>query len=159
MSKRIEINNYRIAQWVAHHAGCTYDVMRDHCAGIVDDSVLDSEGNPRIRGGLIWTSYTGSSMMIHVAGADERWMTPDMIWLGFHFPFVQHGCVELYTVVQQVDDRAIRFNLRMGFEIVLTRPRMFASGAGLILCMERERCRWLGIKPRTLKAGGLSHGR
>lgn len=154
MSKRIVFNDYRVAQWVAENAGCTFDVARDHSAGMVDDSVLDMQGRPRVRGGMIWTSYTGSSMMIHVYGADERWMTPDMIWLGFHYPFVQLGCAELYTVVQQADDRAIRFNLRMGFEVIMTRPRMFASGAGLILCMERERCRWLGMKPRTLRIGG-----
>lgn len=148
--KRIAFDDPEIAHYISEHAGCTYDPIRDHCAGIVDDGPLDSTNKTRVKGGVLWTNYTHTSMMIHMAG-EQGWCTRDMLWTAFHYPFVQLGCVELYAVLESANETALKINLGLGFEVILVRPRMFASGAGLLLCMEREACRWLKIKPRSLK--------
>ena len=147
--RRVVFGDPAVAEYVAWMAQCAYH-KTDVCSGVVDDSLPPAS---RVRGGVIFTSYTGASLWMHVAGRDERWITKDMLWVAFHYPFVQLGCGRVFGVVEAANSPALEFDLKLGFRITATLPGMFASGPGLVVSMARDECRWLTLKPRSVKEG------
>lgn len=154
MALRIAVNDSDVGQFVADRAGCAWVPDTDHCIGVVDDD----RPAARVRGGVIYTSFTGASCFMHVAGRDEKWITQDMLTATFHFPFVQLGCGVVFGVLDENNMPARRFNARIGWREIATLPGMFASSNGIVVTMSRGECRWLGRRLRTVTVGG-DHGR
>jgi len=46
----------------------------------------------------------------------------------------------------------LRFDLKVGFKVVTVVPKVYPDCDMLVVCMERDECRFLKIKPRTLTA-------
>lgn len=148
--KRVVFNEPGMGEFIAEGAKCPFQPGVDNTIGVVDDS--HPEGSPaRIRGGAIYTWYTGASVWMHVAARDEAWLTRDMLALGFDYPFNQLGVGRIYGFVEAVNAPALQFDLKLGFRIHATLPGMFASGEGIVVVMEKHECRWLGMKPRRWK--------
>ena len=150
--KTVVMNDQSIGEFVSARAKCEYNPAAHTTIGVVDDAkTLDDP--TRIHGGVIFCGYTGPSIWVHVAARNEKWITPDMLWCTFHYPFVQLGCSHLYGLLESANESTLKFDLKLGFEVQATLPGLFASGPGLVVCMERERCRWLKLKPRRLREG------
>jgi hypothetical protein len=150
--KTVVLNDVQVGEFVADRAKCEYVPGAHTTIGVVDDS--QPIGSPsRVHGGVIFCSYTGASIWIHVGARNEKWIIPDMLWCTFHYPFVQLGCSRLYGVVESDNEQALNFDLKLGFKVQAVLPGLFVSGAGVVVCMERDECRWLRIKPRNLKGG------
>lgn len=150
--KTVVLNDPNIGEFVAARAKCEYNPALHTSIGVIDDS-KNLDDPARIHGGVTFCNYTGSSIWIHVAARNEQWITPDMLWVTFHYPFVQLGCAYLYGLVESANEPALRFDLKLGFEVQAVLPGLFASGPGVVVCMERANCRWLKLKPRRLKGG------
>lgn len=150
MPRRVITNHDSIGAFVAEHAKCSYDPGADATIGVVDDT---KQGDSWVRGGVIYTGYTGSSLWMHVAARDESWISRDMLWAAFHYPFVQLGCRRVYAIVEEANHHALDFDVKLGFSIHVALPFMFASGAGIVVFMDREACRWLKLRPRALMEG------
>ena len=154
MTRRIQTNHDAIGRFVAQHAKCAYNPDQDCTIGVVDDR---HTGDSWVRGGVIYTNYTGSAVWMHVAGRDETWITRDMLWAAFHYPFVQLGCQRIYGIVEEANHPAMQFDLKLGFSVLTPLPYLFASGPGLVVFMDRDRCRWLKVRPKALQEGS-GHG-
>lgn len=150
--KTVVLNDHSVGEFVASRAKCEYNPAVHTTIGVVDSSKAPDDP-ARIHGGVVFYAYTGSAIWIHVAARDEKWITPDMLWCTFHYPFVQLGCSRLYGLLESANEPALNFDLKLGFEVQATLPGLFASGPGLVICMEREKCRWLKLKPRRLQGG------
>lgn len=148
--RRLCTNHESIGRFVSALAKCDYNPATDSTIGIVDDS---KSGDSWVRGGVIYTGYTGSAVWMHVAGRDESWITRDMLWAAFHYPFVQLGCRRVYGIVEEANQHALDFDLKLGFSVHVALPFMFASGAGIVVFMDRDTCRWLKLRPRALMEG------
>jgi hypothetical protein len=148
MRKRVATNDPEVGPFVAARAKCPYNPETDHTLGVVDDS----KGLGRVRGGVIYTGYTGTAIWMHVAGRDEMWITKEMLWAAFHYPFVHLGCGHVYGMVEADNSPALEFDLKLGFHVIASLPGMFASGPGLVVCMPRAECRWLRLRPARLAA-------
>lgn len=129
---------------IAQKAGATYNPAADMCIANVgpDGGLL---------GGVIYSGYTGSSIGIHMASFDPRWATVDMVWVAFHYPFVQLGCKKVFGQVPASNSKALELDLRLGFKEVARIEDVFPDGDLVVLAMDREDCRWLRLKPRGLK--------
>jgi hypothetical protein len=147
MTKQVVIDNPSVSAYVAEQARTTLSPGFDHSIGIID-----VEKASIVRGGVILTAFTGSSCMIHVAGRDEHWMNRDILWVVFHYVFLQLGCVRVLSTIEAANEHSLRFNLRIGFRELYRVERMFPSGDGVLTAMNREGCRWLALKPRTVKS-------
>jgi len=150
--KTVVLNDHSVGEFVASRAKCEYNPAAHTTIGVVDTSKAPDDP-ARIHGGVVFYAYTGPAIWIHVAARDEKWLTPDMLWCTFHYPFVQLGCSRLYGLLESTNEPALNFDLKIGFEVQATLPGLFASGPGLVICMEREKCRWLKLKPRRLQGG------
>jgi RimJ/RimL family protein N-acetyltransferase len=74
-----------------------------------------------------------------------------MIWVCFNYPFVQLGCSKLFGQVPASNRKALEFDLKLGFIEEARVKDVFPDGDLIVIAMKREDCRWLKLKPRSLK--------
>lgn len=140
-----------VGRFVAERARCGYNPGLDTTIGVVEDYETPDGSASRALGGVIYTNHTGASCWAHVAGRHERWITHDMLAVAFHYPFVQLGYRRLYGLVEQANEHALKFDLRLGFRVEAVLPDMFVSGPGVVVTMTRDECPWLRLRLRTVR--------
>jgi RimJ/RimL family protein N-acetyltransferase len=140
----IHTNNHSHGHAIAKAAGTVYNPAVDVSISRTEEDVL--------LGGVIYNSYTGASINIHMAGFTPRWASRDMLWICFDYPFNQLGCKKIFAQVPAQNAHAIKVNLKMGFKIETTIKDVFVDDDLVVLSMTRDNCRWLNIKPRNLVA-------
>lgn len=139
----IVFNDAEYGHMIAKAAGTSFNPYSDVCIARVEDDEL--------WGGVTYTGYTGTSMGIHVAGFRSDWINKDMLWVAFDYPFVQLKCSKLFGQVPASNRKALEFDLKLGFIEEARVKDVFPDGDLLVLAMKREDCRWLKLKPRSLK--------
>lgn len=102
-------------------------------------------------GGVIYENYNPHSISAHIAGLEPGWLTPDLLWVMFHYPFVQLNCKKIIGFVPSYNVRALAFDYKLGFKYVTRIPEVFSNGDLIVLAMDRQDCRWLEIRPRELE--------
>ena len=130
---------------IAVCAGTAFNPLRDiSICRLRDDARL---------GGVIFTNYTTESIAIHSGSWDEHWINRDMLFATFDYPFNQLGVNRLFGYVPEDNFHAIRFNEKVGFTHVTRIEGMFKFGVACCLMkLERRDCRFLGVKPRNIRA-------
>jgi hypothetical protein len=128
---------------IAKRAGTTYNPLVDVNFCRVDDG--------EIVGGVVFTNYTGESISIHMAGWSKHWINRDLLYVAFDYPFVQLGVKRLFGMVPENNALAIEMNLKLGFNIVTRVEGVYPGDtACIVMRMDRENCRFLGVKPRSV---------
>jgi hypothetical protein len=117
------------------------------------DPVISHTSNGRLLGGCIYDGYTGAAIFIHQAGFDKHWMSRDMLWAAFDYPFNQLKCSKLCGTIPSTNDELLAINKRLGFIVEATIEGAYPGGDMLVLSMTREQCPWLKLKPRNIRAG------
>ncbi len=138
----IVFNDERHANKIAERAQVGYNPITDICIARVKEG--------RLLGGVLFTNYTGHSIAIHTASFEPRWINRDLLWITFHYPFVQLGCKYIFGQVALSNKQALAFDLNLGFKVVAEIDDVFADGGVSVVKMSKDDCRWLDIKPRTL---------
>lgn len=137
---RIVINETRFGEAVAQLAGTTYNPKYDRNIVRTRDWEL--------MGGVIFTNYTGESVVIHQASVNRHWINRDMIFCTFDYPFNQLGVKRMFGQVPENKPHVVEMNRRMGFKPVARIEGVFRHNiACIVMCMEKEDCRLLDIKP------------
>jgi L-amino acid N-acyltransferase YncA len=147
--REIAFNNSDVGVYIASNAKCTFNPAVDNTIGVLDEGF--------VRGGVLFTNYTGASVWVHMAGDGTAWASRDFLWAVFHYPFVQLGVRRLYGIVESANEPAMKIDLKLGFKIAAILPDVFASGAGVVVYMEQTDCKWLKVKPRLIQEN--AHGR
>lgn len=133
-------------QVIAEAAGTQFNVLADVCIAREEDGVL--------LGGVVFQNFTGASIGLHVAGFDPHWINKDMLWVTFHYPFVQLNCKKIFGQVPASNKRALEFDLKLGFKIEATISDVFEDGDCVVVSMRREDCRFLKVRPTGLIVNG-----
>lgn len=123
------------------------------CYNPVVDVVISRTKDGKLLGGVIYEGFTGSSVFIHQAAFDSRWINRDLLWIVFHYAFVQLGCKKVIGTIPSSDPELLALNLKFGFNVEHVIEDGYPDGGMMILSMKREACRWLDLKPREWKAG------
>jgi len=116
------------------------------------DTCISRSKDGRLLGGVIYTNYTGASITMHTAGFDPAWVNRDMLWVCFHYPFVQLKCNKLFGQVPAWNVKALEFDLHLGFKEECIIRDVYPEGDMILLSMRKEDCRWLKLRPRTIAA-------
>lgn len=115
-------------------------------------SICRHRGETRL-GGVIFTHFTGESIAIHSAGWHPHWINRDMVFVTFDYPFNQLGVKRIFGQVPESNDHAYQFNRKLGFRTVARVEGVFKHNvACLVMRMDREECRFLGVKPRNIQS-------
>jgi hypothetical protein len=149
MSK-ILINNPGDGEWVMEHCFGTFYPLNDHV-------IANHSDDGRIKGGFVFCSFMGAAAQIHMAGVGPGWCTRDLLWMAFHYAFVQLGLRKLVGLVASNNSVALEQDLRGGWTLEAIVKDVYVDGADmLVLTMTKAECRWLRIKPSGYRPG-ISH--
>lgn len=135
-------NNSVDGMQIAAKAGAVYNAAVDKCVARIEKGEL--------YGGVIYQAYTGASMSIHMAGFRPNWSSRDMIWVAFHYPFVQLGVKKLFGQVGTHKPEVLKIDLQLGFKIEAVIKDVYPEGDMTLLSMYKEDCKWLRIQPKHL---------
>lgn len=139
----IVFNNVDHGHRIAIEAGCYFNPAVDVCISRLE--------NEQLLGGVIYQNFTGESVAMHMAGFHPRWVNRDLIWVSFDYPFRQLGVKRVFGQVPESNTRALEFDLRFGFKVVTKIDGVFRDGGVIVIMLEREDCKWLNLKPQTLR--------
>ena len=139
----IVFGNEHFGRVIAEAAGTTFNPEVDRCIARVERQEL--------WGGVVFQNYTGASIGIHVAAFRDDWINKDMLWVTFHYPFVQLGCKKIFGLVPVSNRKALEFDLKLGFKIEATITDVFDDGDCAVVSMRKDECRWLRVRPTGLK--------
>lgn len=101
-------------------------------------------------GGVIYDGFTGPCIFLHQAGFSKFWLTRDMLWAAFDYPFNQLGCSKVCGTIPSTDDKLLTLNIKLGFDVEGRIEGAYPDGDMLILSMVRKNCRWLNITPQGI---------
>jgi hypothetical protein len=103
----------------------------------------------RLIAGVWFENFNGANMMMHVAAIPgTRWMTKELMWYGFYYPFVECKCKRVTGLVEESNLAAREFDERLGFHIEAKLKDAAPSGDLLVYVMFRDECRWLKLRDR-----------
>lgn len=111
-----------------------------------------SDATGELLGGVIYEGLISNCVFMHQAGFAKNWLTPDMLWLIFDYPFNQLKVGKVCGTVPSTRKELIEFNERIGFEVEATIKDAYKDGDLIIMSMRKENCRWLKRKPRTIRS-------
>lgn len=112
-------------------------------------------------GGVVYENYTGrgGSVLAHISGFTPNWINRDMLYVMFDYPFVQLDCTQVFGQMAAKNTHGISFSKKLGWEVVITLEGVFPDDDMVLLRYRREGCRFLGVKPQTIKSNKVrDHG-
>ena len=147
---RIALNEPQYGPIIARLAQADYNPQTCvNFARVVDDEFI---------GGVFYENYTGESIGIHSGSVSPMWLSRDMLYVIFDYPFRQLCVKRIFGQVPEDNVRAIAFNENIGFSTVARVEGVFPNNvACLVMRMDYEDCRFLKIKPRKLMTGATFH--
>ena len=110
ISDHILVNDVSCGEALARAAGTDYNPKAHaHFCRVRGSELI---------GGVIFSTYTGESIAIHMAGFNRHWINRDLMFMAFDYPFNQLGVKRLFGIVPESNTRALDMDLRLGFKIV-----------------------------------------
>src|SRR6478609_5802549 len=108
MSDEIIFNDTAHGFIIAKEAGVHFAQDYDTC--------ISREVDGELIGGCVYNGYNpGGSICVHFAGFDTHWMTRELIWVCFDYPFNQLGVKKMFAHVPETNELAVAMDLRFGF--------------------------------------------
>jgi RimJ/RimL family protein N-acetyltransferase len=139
----IVLNDPHWGEEVAKVAGTHYDPVQNAC-------IVRLRGDDPI-GGVVFTNYTGESIVIHSGSWTTHWINRDMLYATFDYPFNQLGVKRLFGQIPEDNFHARAFNEKVGFRYVARIEGVYKHGiACMVMRLDREDCRFLSVRPRTI---------
>ena len=143
--REIRIDGPGDGAWIMTRADGVFTDGYDHSFASLRDG--------RIVGGFALCAYTGAAATVHMAGDDERWCSPDLLWLVFDYAFNQLGLNKLIATVRSNNYPALAQDIRAGWFPEAILRDVYRDAHMLLLTMKRDQCRWLKIKPKRWMTG------
>jgi len=118
-----------------------------------DPVISNVDASGKLLGGVIYDGCTGSCIFIHQAGFSKHWLSRDMLWVAFDYVFNQLKCSKVCGTIPSCNQPLLALNLKLGFKVEAVIVDGYPGADMLVLSMTRDECRWLKLKPTSLKAG------
>lgn len=129
----------RVGAWVAERVGQSGQWANYEAIG------LECDG--RLIAGVVLDGFVANARCcMHVAGDGGAWLNREFLWFCFHYAFEQAGCKVVIGLVRSDNEQALRFDLHLGFVEAARIPNGSGDCDLVVLAMQREQCRWLGMK-------------
>jgi len=127
-------------------------LIMDECMGTFTpglDSVISRTVDGQLVGGVVYTAHTGRSCQMHQWGRDKHWINRDLLWVAFHYPFVQLEYDCIVVLVRASHEKTINLNGKFGFKKVAHIKAVYPGDDCVVMQLMKEECKWLNLKPRN----------
>ncbi len=122
-----------VGPWVCERTGGQYEAGTSTAIGWLTDGNLTA--------GCLFDMYNGASICMHVAA--DRPVTKAYTKYCFQYVFCQLKVKKAIGLVDSINDRALRFDHKLGFVEEARIANATKDGDLVILTMTKEQCRWL----------------
>jgi len=102
-----------------------------------------------------YDGWSENSVEVHLAGSG--YLNREFLYKGFAYPFIHGGVKVLVGRVSSANKKALRLNKHLGYREMCRIPNAAEDGDLVIMAMQREECRWLGLKGHKFKAVEKPH--
>ena len=118
-----------VAEWVARRIPHVHREFRDFAA----IGVWDGE---KLAAGVVYNDHQAKygTLQISMAADSPRWAQRGVIRALLHYPFEQVGVNKVWTATPHENERAIRFNLGIGFTREATLRHHFGRKKHCVVC-------------------------
>lgn len=99
--------------------------------------------NGRLVAGVVFNEFNGVNMNMHVAAAENGWLTRQFLWTCFDYPFNQAGVRWVTGLVGEGNSAARKFDEHIGFVLEARLKDRHPTGDLLIYSMAKRDCRWI----------------
>lgn len=132
----IEFNNVDHGFAIGSKAPCAFNPRVDR--------VISRTFAGNLAGGVVYQDYLpGGLIVLHVASWHRRWLSRDLLWAIFAYPFLQLEVKMCLGYVMSTNRHALDFDLRLGFRIEHKILGAIPGGDMVIVSMRKSECRWL----------------
>lgn len=122
--------------WLSNVTGTKFD----------DTTVcIGQEIDGQIQAVVGFSNIQDKSCCMHNAATSDNWISKDLLWASFDYPFNKLGVKVILAVVSSNNEEALKLNRHLGFVDKAYIEDAHADGDLVILTMRREDCRWLDI--------------
>lgn len=122
--------------------------------------VISREENDTLLAAVVYENYTGEggSIEAHIGSFGPRWLNRDFLYIIFDYPFNQLKCKQAFVRVKSKNEKSLNWCRSLGFKDYVTIEDVFPDDDMILLRMKRDECRYLNIKPRTIKSKRTTDG-
>ncbi len=143
----VVVNAPEPTDFIVRASGANFDVKKD-----VSFVRLAADG--RVVGGVLFTDYTLASINVHCAGFSPNWISHDLLWITFDFPFTKLGVGKMIAPVRENNVKSLALLRKLGFTTEARIADVFPNGeAMLVNSLYRKDCRFLGMSPKGYRHG------
>ena len=136
--RRVNTDNQDyLRAWISGVMGIKFD-NKTVCIG----QEIDGE----IGAVIAYTNFQEKSCCMHVAAIAPNWISKDLLWASFDYPFNKAKVKVILAAVSSNNDEALKLNRHLGFVDKAYIEDAHVDGDLVILAMRRENCRWIDIK-------------
>jgi hypothetical protein len=150
--KEIRINEPGAGQRIMSICGGSFRDDCDHSLATYEDGTF--------LGGFVLDYFMGNTIAVHDGAVSKRWCSRELMWMLFHYVFVQLKCHKAYAPVPSDNAHALELNLRAGWKMGVVLRDALAPGRHLLL-LEIDATgaqRWLRLIPQQYLHPGTVKG-
>jgi RimJ/RimL family protein N-acetyltransferase len=107
---------------------------------------IGQEIDGEIKAVVAYDNIMDKSCMMHTASIVPNWISKDLLWACFDYPFNILKVKVILAAVASTNEEALKLDRHLGFVDKAYIEDAHIDGDLVILAMRRENCRWLDIK-------------
>ena len=107
---------------------------------------IGQEIDGEVKAVVAYDNIMDKSCMMHTAAIVPNWISRDLLWACFDYPFNILKVKVILASVASTNEEALRLDRHLGFVDKAYIEDAHIDGDLVILAMRRENCRWLDIK-------------
>jgi hypothetical protein len=91
-----------------------------------------------------YTAFIGKTCQMHVVNLTEAYTPKKLLFSAFDYPFNYRGLEKVFGLVDSNNDRAMKYDQKLGFKEAIRFAEMHDSGGDLVVFeMNKADCRWI----------------
>ena len=107
---------------------------------------IGQEIDGQVKAVVAFDNILDKSCMMHTASIVPNWISKDLLWACFDYPFNILKVKVILATVASTNKEALKIDRHLGFVDKAYIEDAHLDGDLVILAMRRENCRWLDIK-------------
>jgi RimJ/RimL family protein N-acetyltransferase len=108
-----------------------------------DTMCIGQEKDGKLIAVLGYNNFTDKLCQIHVASTDVFWLTRELLFAIFDYPFNKVGLKVILAPICKDNFKSLNLCRKLGFVKVADIPYAHPNGDLIIMAMERNQCKWL----------------
>ena len=107
---------------------------------------IGQEIDGEVKAVVAYDNVLEKSCLMHTAAIVPNWISKDLLWACFDYPFNKLGLSVILASVASTNEEALKLDRHLGFKDKAYIEDAHIDGDLVILAMRREQCRQLDIK-------------